>query len=125
MPVANLASSRATAALSDANFGNIMLPTTLLLCSTLVRLTIMLDKRPDLTRALHQLEKPGQEGERKTLAETMAEFINNELLGKCCNDRTSISIAEGGKKSGTYISANLALKLFHQVCFIVHTQEYH
>lgn len=96
-----------------------MLPATIQLCSTLARLAMLLDKRPDLTRRVQKVSDIDQ-GERKSLVEKTAETIQKAFT-MCLTERTSNVSGVGqdgkpeGKKIGIYSFANLVLKLLFRV----------
>ncbi|RKF79983.1 PCI domain-containing protein [Golovinomyces cichoracearum] len=102
--------------LSHPVHGIIVLPATVYLCSCLVKLTITLDKRPDLTA---RVRKVVDEGERKSLAENTAETIQRAFT-ICLTERTSNrnGITRDGrpesKKVEIYQFANMVLKLLYQ-----------
>lgn len=75
------------------------------LSETLARLTMTLNRRPDLTRKL----RAGDEDSRKSVAEASAEIIQ-KIFTTCLTDRSSGRKPEG-KKVGVYMFANLVLKL--------------
>jgi hypothetical protein len=106
-------------ALSNATHGIIVLPATIQLSSTLARLAMMLDKRPDLTRKLVKIADVDQEA-RKTLVEGTAESIQRAFT-MCLTERTANRNGIGrdgkpeGKKVGIYSFANMVLRLLFQV----------
>ena len=105
--------------MSNATYGIVMLPTSIRLCSSLARLAIMLDKRPDLTRRMGEVKDVDQ-GEKKTLVEATAETIQRAFT-LCLNERTASRNGIGrdgkpeGKKIGIYSFANMVLKLLFKV----------
>jgi nuclear mRNA export protein PCID2/THP1 len=109
-------------ALSNATYGIIVLPATIQLCSTLARLAMMLDKRPDLTRKMVKIADVDQES-RKTLVEGTAESIQRAFT-MCLTERTANRNGIGrdgkpeGKKVGIYSFANMVLRLLFQVWYI-------
>jgi nuclear mRNA export protein PCID2/THP1 len=109
-------------ALSNATYGIIVLPATIQLCSTLARLAMMLDKRPDLTRKMVKISDVDQES-RKTLVEGTAESIQRAFT-MCLTERTANRNGIGrdgkpeGKKVGIYSFANMVLRLLFQVWYI-------
>lgn len=109
-------------ALSNATYGIIVLPATIQLCSTLARLAMMLDKRPDLTRNMVKIADVDQES-RKTLVEGTAESIQRAFT-MCLTERTANRNGIGrdgkpeGKKVGIYSFANMVLRLLFQVWYI-------
>lgn len=94
-----------------------MLPATVYLCSCLAKLTMTLDKRPDLTA---RVRKVADEGEIKSLVESTAETIQRAFT-LCLTERTSNrnGITRDGlpesKKVEIYQFANMVLKLLYQV----------
>lgn len=89
-----------------------LLQTAQYLCETLVRLTMMLNRRPDLTR---QLKKVGEDGDRKSVAESSAEIIQ-KVFTTCLTDRGDVKYSPPqGKRVGIYMFANLVLKLLFAV----------
>jgi hypothetical protein len=96
-----------------------VLPATIQLSSTLARLAMMLDKRPDLTRKLLKIADVDQEA-RKTLVEGTAESIQRAFT-MCLTERTANRNGIGrdgkpeGKKVGIYSFANMVLRLLFQV----------
>ncbi|KAI0997712.1 hypothetical protein K3495_g10477 [Podosphaera aphanis] len=103
-------------ALSHATNGIMVLPTTVYLCSCLAKLTMTLDKRPDLTA---RIRKVADEGESKTLVESTAETIQRAFT-VCLTERTSNRnemIRDGRPESKIieiYQFANMVLKLLFQ-----------
>lgn len=88
-----------------------LLQTSMSLSETLARLTMTLNRRPDLTRKLNT----GDEDNRKTVAESSAEIIQ-KIFTTCLTDRTSGRYNKPeGKKIGVYMFANLVLKLLFAV----------
>lgn len=106
-------------ALSNASYGIIVLPATIQLCSSLARLAMMLDKRPDLTSKFIRIADEGET--RKTLVEGTAESIQRAFT-MCLTERTTNRSGVGpngipeGKKVGIYSFANMVLRLLFQVC---------
>lgn len=96
-----------------------MLPATIQLCSTLARLAMMLDKRPDLTRGLRKMADLDQGETQKTLVESTAELIQRAFT-ICLTARTANKNGVGrdgkpeGKKIGIYSFANMVLRLLFQ-----------
>ena len=97
-----------------------ILPTVISLSQTLARLSIGLDKRPDLTEHLNRRESTvaGEEAvERVTLVESSANVIR-EAFKKCLSERSgNLSGIDNngkpeGRRVGIYLTANLCLKLF-------------
>lgn len=81
------------------------------LSETFARLTMMLHRRPDLTRRL----RTGDEDNRKSIAESSAEIIQ-KIFTTCLTDRSSGRYSKPeGKKVGVYMFANLVLKLLFAV----------
>lgn len=82
-----------------------LLKTSMSLSETLARLTMTLNRRPDLTRRLRSAD------EDKTIAESSAEIIQ-KIFTTCLTDRSSGRYSKPeGKKIGVYMFANLVLKL--------------
>jgi nuclear mRNA export protein PCID2/THP1 len=108
-------------AFSNGPHGIIVLPATIQLSSTLARLAMMLDKRPDLTSRLLKIADVDQGETRKTLVEGTAESIQRAFT-MCLTDRTANRNGIGrdgkpeGKKVGIYSFANMVLRLLFQVC---------
>lgn len=89
-----------------------LLKTSMSLSEVLVQLTMMLNRRPDLTSRLGA----GDEESRKSVAETSAEIIQ-KIFTTCLTDRASARLSRPeGKKVGVYMFANLVLKLLFAVC---------
>ncbi|MCJ1355031.1 MAG: hypothetical protein MMC33_005022 [Icmadophila ericetorum] len=110
-----------TLALSDNSMGFVVVPTIISVSRTLARLSIGLDKRPDLVAQLRRRESIIDDGEgtgKVTLVESSANAIR-EALKKCLAEKSGN--AEGvdsngkpiGRRTGIYILANLCLKLFY------------
>lgn len=88
-----------------------LLKASMALSETLARLTMMLSRRPDLTRHL----RAGDEDNRKSIAESSAEIIQ-KIFTTCLTDRSSGRFNKPeGKKVGVYMFANLVLKLLFAV----------
>lgn len=101
--------------------GFVVVPTIISISRTLARLSIGLDKRPDLVAQLRRRESIIGDGEatgKVTLVESSANAIR-EALKKCLAEKSGN--AEGvdfngkpiGRRTGIYILANLCLKLFY------------
>lgn len=89
-----------------------LLKASMALSETLARLTMMLNRRPDLTRSLMHA---GDEDSRKSIAESSAEIIQ-KIFTTCLTDRSSGRFSKPeGKKIGVYMFANLVLKLLFAV----------
>ncbi|KAK8051913.1 CSN12-signalosome component [Apiospora rasikravindrae] len=98
-----------TTALNNPTYGSIMLQTSISLCASLSKLSMTLNKRPDLTRNLQTVDA-GEE-EQKSIVETTAEIIQ-KVFTACLTDRSSQRHEQPkGKKTGVYIFANVTLKL--------------
>lgn len=113
--------SSCNSALSNASYGIVLLPTSVQLSVALVKLTMTLEKRPDLVRQLRKISSAGQGGEdRKSLVERTAELIQKAFT-LCLTERSANRNGVGangkpeGKKVGIYLFANLVLKLYFQV----------
>lgn len=90
-----------------------LLQTSMALSESLARVTMMLSRRPDLTRQVRRAA--GEEDGRKSLAESSAEIIQ-KIFTTCLTDRaTGRFAAPEGKKVGVYMFANLVLKLLFAV----------
>lgn len=88
-----------------------LLQVSMSLSETLSRLTMGLNRRPDLTRRLRVADDDG----RKSIAESSAEIIQ-KIFTTCLTDRTSGRYSKPeGKKIGVYMFANLVLKLLFAV----------
>ncbi|KAF3811635.1 hypothetical protein GCG54_00001964 [Colletotrichum gloeosporioides] len=94
-------------AFAHPTYGGMLLKTAMSLCESLSRLTMMLSKRPDLTRQIRNVDAD----DRKSIAETSAEIIQ-KIFTTCLTDRSSTRYSKPeGKKVGVYMFANLVLKL--------------
>lgn len=108
--------SACIAALSHPVYGIFVLPATVYFCSCLAKLTITLDKRPDLTARVRNV---ADEGERKSLAEHSAETILRAFT-ICLTERSPKKngyLKDGhpeSKKAEIYQFANMVLKLLYQ-----------
>lgn len=98
-----------------------LLATAVQLSVALVKLTMTLGRRKDLTRQLRKLSSADHGGEdRKSLVERTAESIQKSFT-LCLTERSVYTNGIGpdgkpaGKKSGIYLFANLVLKLYFQV----------
>lgn len=81
------------------------------LSETLARLTMNLNRRPDLTRRLRVVD----DDNRKSVAESSAEIIQ-KIFTTCLTDRTGTRTSKPeGKRVGVYMFANLVLKLLFAV----------
>jgi hypothetical protein len=95
-------------------YGGMLLKTSMSLSESLSKLTMMLNRRPDLAR---RLQSGGDEDSRKSVAEASAEIIQ-KIFTTCLTDRQSGRYsAPEGKKIGVYMFANLVLKLLFAVSF--------
>ncbi|PHH55384.1 Protein CSN12 -like protein [Ceratocystis fimbriata CBS 114723] len=96
-------------AFANPTYGGMLLETCMSLSEALSRLTLALNKRPDLMA--RQKGRGGGEEERKTIAEVCAEILQ-KIFTTCLTDRSSARNARPeGKKVGVYMFANLTLKL--------------
>ncbi|PKS09060.1 hypothetical protein jhhlp_003673 [Lomentospora prolificans] len=94
-------------AFANPTYGGMLLETSMSLSEALAQLTMMLNKRPDLTSRL----RGGDEESRKSVAEMSAEIIQ-KIFTICLTDRSSARFSKPeGKKVGVYMFANLVLKL--------------
>ncbi|KAK1699842.1 PCI domain-containing protein [Colletotrichum godetiae] len=94
-------------AFAHPTYGGMLLKTAMSLCESLSRLTMMLSKRPDLTRNIRNVDAD----DRKSIAESSAEIIQ-KIFTTCLTDRSSARYSKPeGKKVGVYMFANLVLKL--------------
>ncbi|KAF7558979.1 hypothetical protein G7046_g5175 [Stylonectria norvegica] len=102
--LSGLVNSCATA-FAHPTYGAMMLKTSMSLSETLARLTMTLNRRPDLTRLLRSVD------DDKSIAESSAEIIQ-KIFTTCLTDRSSGRHSKPeGKKVGVYMFANLVLKL--------------
>ncbi|CAJ2512812.1 Uu.00g009310.m01.CDS01 [Anthostomella pinea] len=98
-----------TTALNNPTFGTIMLQTSISLCASLSKLSMTLNKRPDLTKKLKTISTNDEE--QSSIVGTTAEVIQ-KIFTACLTDRSSQRYAKPeGKKIGVYVFANLTLKL--------------
>ncbi|KAI0599371.1 hypothetical protein F4775DRAFT_123387 [Biscogniauxia sp. FL1348] len=98
-----------TTALNNPTYGTIMLKTSISLCASLSKLSMTLNKRPDLTKKLNTIDT-GEE-DQSSIVGTTAEVIQ-KIFTTCLTDRSSQRFAKPeGKKVGVYIFANVTLKL--------------
>jgi hypothetical protein len=89
-----------------------LLQVSMSLSETLARLTMNLNRRPDLTRRLRVVD----DDNRKSVAESSAEIIQ-KIFTTCLTDRTGTRTSKPeGKRVGVYMFANLVLKLLFAVC---------
>ncbi|KAF4587413.1 PCI domain-containing protein [Ophiocordyceps camponoti-floridani] len=93
-------------AFTHPQHGALLIHVSISLCETLARLTLQLNRRPDLTRRIRSHD---DEGSSKTIAESSAETIQ-KIFKTCLMDRSSGRKPEG-KKVGVYRFANLVTKL--------------
>ena len=93
-----------------------MYHTSISLCASLSKLSMTLNKRPDLTQKLKAVGAgAGGEEEQKSIVEHTTEIIQ-EIFTACLSDRSSPRNARPeGKKVGVYIFANVTLKLLFAV----------
>lgn len=92
-----------------------LLQVSMSLSETLARLTMNLNRRPDLTRRLRVVD----DDNRKSVAESSAEIIQ-KIFTTCLTDRSGSRTSKPeGKRVGIYMFANLVLKLLFAVCFIL------
>ncbi|KAI2635017.1 hypothetical protein GGS21DRAFT_516444 [Xylaria nigripes] len=98
-----------TTALNHPTYGTIMLQTSISLCGSLSKLSMTLNKRPDLTKKLNTVD--AGDDDQASIVGTTAEVIQ-KIFTTCLTDRSSQRYAQPeGKKIGVYIFANLTLKL--------------
>ncbi|KAJ4011645.1 hypothetical protein NW752_008653 [Fusarium irregulare] len=92
-------------AFAHPTYGAMLLKTSMSLSETLARLTMSLNRQPELARRLRAVD------EDKTIAESSAEIIQ-KIFTTCLTDRSSGRYDKPeGKKVGVYMFANLVLKL--------------
>lgn len=92
-----------------------MLQTSVSLCGCLSKLSMTLNKRPDLTRKLQTIDTTGGEEEQKSIIDKTAEVMQRGFTA-CLTDRTSDRFSKPeGKKVGVYTFANVTLKLLFAV----------
>ncbi|TQV98706.1 hypothetical protein V2A60_007587 [Cordyceps javanica] len=105
--LSGLVNSCATAFAHPA-YGAMLLQASMSLSETLARLTMMLNRRPDLARKL----RAAAADEDKSVAESSAEIIQ-KIFTTCLTDRSGSSRhgKPEGKRAGVYMFANLVLKL--------------
>ncbi|KAH7031121.1 uncharacterized protein B0I36DRAFT_288975 [Microdochium trichocladiopsis] len=97
------------AALNNPTYGSVLLQTSIGICHSLSKLSMTLNKRPDLVRKLETLN--AGDDEKKSVIESTAEIIQ-KIFVACLSDRLSPRNARPeGKKVGVYIFANITLKL--------------
>ncbi|KAK6194225.1 pre-rRNA processing [Pestalotiopsis sp. IQ-011] len=100
-----------TTALNHPTYGTIMLQTSVALCGSLSKLSMTLNKRPDLTRKLQTIDTSGGDEEEKSIIDKAAEVMQR-VFTSCLTDRTSDRLSRPeGKKVGVYTFANITLKL--------------
>ncbi|KAI1437133.1 hypothetical protein GGR50DRAFT_646184 [Xylaria sp. CBS 124048] len=106
-----------TTALNHPTYGTIMLQTCISLCGSLSKLSMTLNRRPDLTKKLNKVDRG--DDDQASIVGTTAEVIQ-KIFTTCLTDRSSQRNAQPeGKKTGIYIFANLTLKLLF-VCRKTH-----
>ncbi|KAH0497004.1 hypothetical protein TgHK011_004341 [Trichoderma gracile] len=94
-------------AFAHPTYGSMLLQVSMSLSETLARLTMNLNRRPDLTRRLRVVD----DDNRKSVAESSAEIIQ-KIFTTCLTDRTGTRTGKPeGKRVGVYMFANLVLKL--------------
>lgn len=92
-----------------------MLQTSVALCGSLSKLSMTLNKRPDLTRKLQTIDTSGGDEEEKSIIDKAAEVMQR-VFTSCLTDRTSDRLSRPeGKKIGVYTFANITLKLLFAV----------
>ncbi|KAI1855853.1 hypothetical protein JX265_012116 [Neoarthrinium moseri] len=100
-----------TTALNHPLYGTMMLQTSVALCGSLSKLSMTLNKRPDLTRKIQTIDTSGGDEEQKSIIDKTAEVMQR-VFTACLTDRTSDrSQPPEGKKVGVYTFANVTLKL--------------
>jgi hypothetical protein len=97
-------------AFAHPTYGGMLLKTSMSLSETLAHLTMMLHRRPELTRRL----KSKDDEDSKSVAESSAEIIQ-KIFTNCLTDRSTDRYVVRGKKEGIYMFANLVLKLLFAV----------
>ncbi|KAL7950283.1 hypothetical protein V8C42DRAFT_310050 [Trichoderma barbatum] len=94
-------------AFAHPTYGSMLLQVSMSLSETLARLTMNLNRRPDLTRRLRVVD----DDNRKSVAESSAEIIQ-KIFTTCLTDRSGTRTSKPeGKRVGVYMFANLVLKL--------------
>ncbi|KAI0165532.1 hypothetical protein GGR57DRAFT_125160 [Xylariaceae sp. FL1272] len=98
-----------TTALNNPTYGTIMFETSISLCASLSKLSMTLNKRPDLTKKLSAVDTG--DDDQASIVGTTAEAIQ-KIFTTCLTDRASQRYAKPeGRKVGVYIFANVTLKL--------------
>ena len=118
LTLANLLPSSSVICLNDNNFGVVILPTVVYLSKVLARLSLGLDKRPDLVaQLLNEYSVRDAEGvrEKVTFVEDAANTVREAFI-KCLSDKSGAGgfgriAAPQGKRIGIYEMGNLCLKL--------------
>ncbi|KAI9815204.1 MAG: hypothetical protein M1832_005539 [Thelocarpon impressellum] len=110
-------------ALSNTSMGIVVLPTCLSLSTTLAKLAMALDRRPELTAHLPRrrtvVNGADDSESKQSLVEGTAELLQRGFT-ICLTDRTPTATGVSrdgrpeGKKVGIYLFANLVLKLLFQ-----------
>lgn len=104
--------SSCSTAFAHPTYGSMLLQVSMSLSETLARLTMNLNRRPDLTRRLRVVD----DDNRKSVAESSAEIIQ-KIFTTCLTDRSGTRTSKPeGKRVGVYMFANLVLKLLFAVC---------
>ncbi|KAM0524630.1 hypothetical protein ACHAPE_000728 [Trichoderma viride] len=94
-------------AFAHPTYGSMLLQVSMSLSETLARLTMNLNRRPDLTRRLRVVD----DDNRKSVAESSAEIIQ-KIFTTCLTDRSGTRTSKPeGKRVGIYMFSNLVLKL--------------
>lgn len=104
--------SSCSTAFGHPTHGAMLLKASMSLSEALARLTMMLNRRPDIARQMRTTD----EDNSKSIAESSAEIIQ-KIFTICLTDRSSGRFNKPeGKKVGVYMFANLVLKLLFAVC---------
>lgn len=105
--------SKANLAFAQSTLGVLLLHTVIANASILCRLAIGLDRRPELL-ASRRSSVGGAESQRESLTERAANAVRSAFV-TCQNDQSETSSGRpNGRQVGTYVLANLCLKIMFQ-----------
>jgi nuclear mRNA export protein PCID2/THP1 len=121
LTAANSHSSSSVICLGDTNFGVLILPSVVYLSKLLARISLGLDKRPELlAQLLNEYSARHDEDikEKVTFVEDAANTVREAFI-KCLSDKSGPggfgrNAAPQGKRIGIYKTGNLCLKLLFQ-----------
>jgi nuclear mRNA export protein PCID2/THP1 len=103
-------------AFANPTYGMMLLHTSLSIADSLSKLTMSLNRQPEILARIQTDMSNDEDEEKKSIVELVADLIQ-KMFTSCLSDRSSTRWAKPqGKKAAVYIFANTVLKLLFAVC---------